>query len=80
MMKFKIMIDLSYRGTDFQNGLTKILTKSSEIYDLLHMSSWGGLVHVATVNIFPDEILEGEKLYLIGCRIEINATKTILQV
>lgn len=78
--EFRIFIDVSFRGEDFQNGLTQIISITSEIYDLLHMTTLGGNVKNATVSIFPDEILEGERLYLIGARVEVVARDIVIQV
>jgi hypothetical protein len=72
-------IDISYRGVDFQNGLTKMLSKTSDIYDAIHMTTLNGQVQSAKVEIFPDEVVEGENLYLIGSRIQITTPKVVIQ-
>ena len=77
---FVTHIDLSYRGEDFQDGLTKMLTKASEIYDLIHMTDLNGQVQYAKVEIFPDEIIEGENLYLVGTRIQVTSSKVVMQI
>jgi len=76
---FKIMVDLSYKGVDFQNGLTKNLFVASAIYDKIHLTTLNDLVRRAIVEIFPEEILEGERLYLIGTRIVITCERHIIQ-
>ncbi len=55
--EFVVNIDLSYRGVDFKDGLTKMLSKSSEIYDKIHMTTLNNRVQKAVVNITPDEVL-----------------------
>ena len=56
-----------------------MLSKVSEIYDLIHMTTLNNQVQKATVDIFPDEVIEGENLYLIGTRVQVTATKLVMQ-
>jgi hypothetical protein len=77
--EFVINIDLSYRGVDFQNAMTKMLSKSSEIYDAIHMTTLNNKVQKAVVNITPDEVLEGENLYMVAHRITVTSTKVVIQ-
>ncbi len=79
--KFEIMVDISYRGVDFRDGLTKILKVASDIYDLLHRTTLNGKVRqcdVTTMN--PAEIEEGKNLYLTGVRITLMCEKAVIQV
>jgi hypothetical protein len=76
---FLIHIDVSYRGVDFQNAATKMLDKVSEIYDAIHMTTLNNQVQFAQVDIFPDEVIEGENLYLLGSRVQVTASKLVMQ-
>ena len=76
---FLIFADVSYRGVDFQNAATKILSKTSEIYDLMHMTNLNGLAHLVQVEIFPDDIQEAERLYLASARVQLRIEKLIFQ-
>lgn len=79
--KFEIFIDISYRGADYRDGLTKILKVGSDIYDILHRTTLNGRVRqcdVVTMN--PAEIEEGKNLYLTGLRITLMCEKAVIQV
>lgn len=77
---FKVCIDISYRGADFKDGLTKILQASSDIYDKLHRTSLNGKVRQADVHeITPGEIEEGQNLYLALARIILVCEKAVTQ-
>jgi hypothetical protein len=77
--KFQFDVDVSYHGVDFQHGLSRILDLCSEIYDAIHNTNLNNTVQHATVEITMEEIVEGENLYLIGARCNINCQKLVFQ-
>lgn len=76
---FTFDIDLSYYGRDFQDGLTKIIEVSSDIYDLIHLQNLNNKVQKAIANITIREIVEGENLFMTGATITIQAEKLVFQ-
>lgn len=68
----KFMVDLSYRGRDFGDGLTKNMDVSAKIYDKINLTTLNDKVRRATVEIFPEDIEEGENLYMVISRIVVS--------
>lgn len=68
----KFMVDLSYRGLDFGDGLTKNMDVSTKIYDLLNLTTLSGKVRRVVVEIFPQDIEEGQNLFMVISRIVIT--------
>ena len=68
----KFMVDLSYRGRDFADGLTKNMAVSTKVYDLINLTTLNDRVRRAVVEIFPQDIEEGENLYMVISRIVIT--------
>ena len=76
---FTFDIDLSYYGRDFQDGLTKVIEVSSDIYDLIHLQNLNNTVQKATANITIRDIVEGDSLFLTGATITVQAEKLVFQ-
>jgi len=78
--KFEIFIDLSYRGADYRDGLTKVLKVASDIYDILHRTTLNSKCRQCDVTrMDPAEIEEGKNLYLTGVRVTIMCEKAVIQ-
>ncbi len=77
---FNVMIDLSYRGVDYRDGLTKTLKVASDIYDILHRTTLNGKVRQCDVlSMNPTEIEQGKNLYLTGLVIMTRNEKAVIQ-
>jgi len=77
---FQIFIDLSYRGVDYRDGLTKTLKVSSDIYDILHLTTLNGKVRRAFVQIMtPEDIQEGSNLYMTMMRVVLMCERAVVQ-
>ena len=78
---FQIFIDLSYRGVDYRDSLTKTLKVSSDIYDILHLTTLNGKVRRAFVQIMtPEDIQEGSNLYMTMMRVVLMCEKAVVQL
>jgi len=77
---FQILIDLSYRGVDFRDGLTKTLKVASDLYDILHLTTLNGKCRRAFIqSMTPEEIDEGQNLYLTMIRLVLMCERAVIQ-
>jgi len=78
---FQVLIDLSYRGVDFRDGLTKTLKVASDLYDVLHLTTLNGKCRRAFIQqMVPEELNEGTNLYLTMIRLVLMCERAVVQI
>lgn len=78
--KFVFKIDISYGGVDFQESSSKMLYLCSQIYDKFHLTTLGGKVLHATVNIDIADVNEADRLYLIAASVSVTCSALVIQI